>query len=131
MKGSSRGPEETRVLAWLLDPSEPAMRYLASRDLMNPRPSERSLEQLRAEVSRHGWAANILAEQREQTWWATKKTCYTPKFRSTIWQLQVLADLDVLEQHGREILVVGVPARRPVAVEREAKTRWMYLLTHG
>ncbi len=101
MKGSSRGPEETRVLAWLLDPSEPAMRYLASRDLMNPRPSERSLEQLRAEVSRHGWAANILAEQREQTWWATKKTCYTPKFRSTIWQLQVLADLGLDRRDDR------------------------------
>jgi len=81
------------VLAWLLEPSEPAIRYLASRDLVRPRPSERSLARLRAEVPRRGMAAKILARQKERTYWATKKTCYVPKFSSTIWQLQVLADL--------------------------------------
>ena len=38
--------------------------------------------------------------------------------------------LDVLEQHAREVLVVRVPARGPVAVEGEAESRRMYLLTH-
>lgn len=81
------------VISWLLDPREPSMRYLSSRDLLQPRPSQKTLERLRADVPSRGWAAKILAGQREKTWWVTRKTCYQPKFRSTIWQLQVLADL--------------------------------------
>src|SRR3972149_11763028 len=75
------------------DPGEPSMRYLTSRDLLEPRTSERKLEKLRLPIPRRGWAAKILAGQQERTWWVTKKTCYQPKFRSTIWRLQVLADL--------------------------------------
>lgn len=96
----ARDPHDP-VLAWLLEPSEPAMRYLASRDLVTPRLSERTLARLRADVPKRGWAATILAKQRETTWWATKKTGYVPKFRSTIWQLQVLADLGVTRRDKR------------------------------
>ena len=89
------------VLAWLVEPSEPAMRYLASRDLLRPRLSERSLARLEAEIPERGWAARILTRQRDRTWWATKKTCYRPKFTSTIWQLQVLADFGLSRRDER------------------------------
>ena len=52
------------VIAWLLDPSEPAMSYPASRDLVTPRPGEWTLARLRAQVPKAGWAAAILARQR-------------------------------------------------------------------
>ncbi|MFA5896721.1 MAG: prenyltransferase/squalene oxidase repeat-containing protein [Thermoplasmata archaeon] len=97
MSSKPAGP----VLAWLLEPREPAMRYLASRHLLRPRPSPRSLERLRAAVPRKGWASAILARQREKTWWATKRSCYVPKYRSTIWQLQVLADLGLSRRDER------------------------------
>jgi hypothetical protein len=77
------------------------MRYLASRDLAVPRPGERALSRLRAEVPRSGWAARILARQKGRTYWATRRTCYGPKFRSTIWQLQVLADLGLSRRDDR------------------------------
>jgi len=86
---------EDHVLTWLLERKEPSIRYLASRDLTVPRPSERALRYLRARVTEDGWAKRILSRQKEKTWWATDKTCYAPKFKSTIWQLQVLADLGV------------------------------------
>ncbi len=89
------------VLAWLLEPSQPAMRYLASRDLVQPRPSERSLAALRGAIPGAGMAKAILSRQKERTWWATKNTCYGPKFRSTIWQLQVLADLGMSRRDER------------------------------
>lgn len=89
------------VMAWLLEPSEPSMRYLASRDLLRSRPGEATLARLRASVPRAGWAARVLAQQRERTWWATKRTGYTPKFRSTIWQLQILADLGLERRDER------------------------------
>ncbi len=89
------------VLDWLLEPEEPAMRYLTSRDLLTPRPGERALVGLRAEVPTRGWAAKILSRQTAKTYWATKKTCYGPKFTSTIWQLQVLADLGLTRRDAR------------------------------
>jgi len=90
-----------RVMAWLLDPSEPSIRYLASRDLLEPRPSSRRLHRLRDQVSRGGWAADILSRQREATWWARKDTCYWPKMRGTFWQLELLADLGVMREDRR------------------------------
>jgi hypothetical protein len=94
-------PASREVLDWLLDPSEPAMRYLASRDLLDPRPSDRVLARLRAEVSKRGWAARSFARQKAKTYWSTEKTCYLPKFSSTIWQLQVLADLGLFRRDER------------------------------
>ena len=93
--------ESENVIEWLLDPSEPSMRFLTSRDLLTPEPSERVLGRLRKNIGDRGWAFEILARQREKTWWATKKTCYRPKFRSTIWQLQVLADLGLTKEDVR------------------------------
>lgn len=92
---------EDHVLAWLLEKEEPSIRYLASRDLIVPRPSGRTLRDLRAKVTEGGWAKSILSRQKEKTWWATDKTCYGPKFKSTIWQLQVLADLGASRKNER------------------------------
>jgi len=92
---------EDPTLTWLLEPSEPAMQYLASRDLVHPRPSTRSLAALRGRVASTGWAEKILHRQRARTYWATKRTCYLPKFTSTIWQLQVLADLGLTRTDDR------------------------------
>lgn len=89
------------VLDWLLDPSEPAMRYLVSRDLLSPRPGDRALGRLRADVAKGSWAAKIFTRQKAKTYWATKKACYIPKFTATIWQLQVLADLGLSRRDER------------------------------
>ncbi len=89
------------VISWLRNTAEPAMRYLCSRDLLEPRPSQKELERLQANVPDSGWAAKILGGQREKTWWVTNKTCYVPKFRSTIWRLQVLADLGLTSKDER------------------------------
>src|SRR5882672_3253342 len=86
-------PATRDILEWLLDPSEPAMRYLASRDLLSPRPSERALARLQAEVPTGAWATKIFARQKAKTYWVKKRACYVPKFTATIWQLQVLADM--------------------------------------
>lgn len=89
------------VLGWLLDPSEPAMQYLATRDLVHPRPSDWKLARLRAEIPSRGWAMKIFARQKAKTYWATKRACYVPKFTATIWQLQVLADLGITRRDER------------------------------
>ena len=90
-----------RVIDWLLEPTEPSIRYLTARDLLGPRRGNPTLSKLHSTIPKRGWAARILSLQKEKTWWATKKTCYVPKFRSTIWQLLVLADLGLTRQDER------------------------------
>src|SRR5688572_18239857 len=45
--------------------------------------------------------------------------------------LEKLADLQILEQHAGEVPAVGVPLRRPVAVQREAEPDRVDFLTHA
>jgi hypothetical protein len=89
------------LLDWLLDPSEPAMRYLASRDLVSPPPAKSTLTRLATKIPNRGWATKFLARQKAKTYWATKKSCYLPKFGATIWRLQVLADLGLSRRDER------------------------------
>lgn len=89
------------VIAWLLQPEEPAVRYLASRDLVRPRPSRRTLERLRSDIPSRGWAAAILSRQQERTWWGRADTCYWPRTIGTYWSLAVLGDLGLTRDDER------------------------------
>jgi len=86
------------------------MRYLASRDLVRPRPSERTLARLRAEIPNRGWATKILARQKAKTYWVTKRACYGPKFTATIWQRSL--NLSSSRAALRMFLPIMVPAVR-------------------
>lgn len=88
-------------MAWLLEPSQPSVRYLASRDLLRPRPRPDALARLRRAIPDRGWAAAILARQSERTWWERKDTCYWPRQRGTYWCLAVLADLGLTREDER------------------------------
>src|SRR5690606_15859116 len=44
--------------------------------------------------------------------------------------LEVFANANVLAQHATESLVVRIPARTPVTVDREAEANWMNFLSH-
>ncbi len=90
-----------RVMGWLLEPVEPAMVYLASKDLLARRPSADAIESLRAKILRSGWAAAILARQREGVWWGRKDTCYWPRTVGTYWCLAVLSDLGLTREDER------------------------------
>ena len=93
--------KDRRVIAWLLEADEPAMRYLASRDLVLPKPSPQRLGELRRDISSRGWTAAILARQKERTWWGRKDTCYWPRTDGTYWCLAVLADLGMVREDER------------------------------
>jgi hypothetical protein len=89
------------VLAWLLDPREPSMRYLASRDLLGPRPSDAAIARLRSDVPTRGWAKAILDRQRAGTYWGRPTNGYLPYYSASIWHLQVLADLGMTRKDLR------------------------------
>ena len=89
------------VLEWLLEPSEPSVRYRTLIDLQGVAPDDPEVVEARRQIGRIGWAAGIFAEQRPDGYWESSERTYRPKYRSTNWRLLVLADLGVPGDHPR------------------------------
>lgn len=81
------------TLDWLLDPAEPAVRYLALRDLVQRPADDAELREARRVAYREGPIAAILAEMHPDGSWLKPGPGYTPKYRSTVWAVLLLAQL--------------------------------------
>jgi hypothetical protein len=80
-------------LAWLLETSEPGVRYLALRDLLDCAPDDPELRAARREAHTKGPIASILAEMNSAGYWAKPGPGYNPKYTSTVWAMILLAQL--------------------------------------
>src|SRR2546428_7925587 len=89
------------VSRWLLEDNEPSSQCFTLTELMGQDKQDASVRKARERIGREGWAANIFAKQKENTYWENKKSGYIPKFTSTGWQLAVLADLGVSSEDPR------------------------------
>lgn len=104
------------VVAWLLDPSQPAVRYRALTELVGLPESEPSVREARADIPRRGWAAEILAARDPGGWWVQSQDLYRPKYTSTHWRLLVLSDLGLTRANEAiasscELWMRGTPMR--------------------
>jgi hypothetical protein len=85
------------AIDWLLEPSQPAARYLAMRDLLEGT-SRADLDEARRAITSKGWVADILSEQKPGGYWVDEKKLYRPKYISTNWMLLTLSDLGVTRE---------------------------------
>jgi hypothetical protein len=85
-----------KVLDWLMEEDQPAIRYLALRDLIGA--SGRELGEARRAVVERGWVKDILEQQTPMGVWVGSDSLYTPKYLSTNWMLLILADLGVTKE---------------------------------
>jgi hypothetical protein len=91
-----------RVLRWLLEEEQPAVRYRALVELLDRSESDPEVRRARSRTGRVGWAAEQLADQQPQGYWERREPrnvaewvdfLYHPPFRSTNWRALVLAEL--------------------------------------
>src|SRR5512139_2517543 len=80
-------------LPWLLEPENPAIRYLALRDLLDNPAGDDELEQARLAAHTSGPIAAVLAEMRPAGYWVKSGPGYTPCYRSTDWAVIALAQM--------------------------------------
>jgi hypothetical protein len=97
---SRTGPGQATV-DWLLESSQPSIRYLTLTSLLHRAPSDPEVLATRSEVPRVGWAAELLASQLPSGVWAPEEDPYRPKYRSTHWKMLVLSDLGVTRDDPR------------------------------
>ncbi|MGD2253391.1 MAG: hypothetical protein PVF70_10815 [Anaerolineales bacterium] len=82
------------VLAWLLQSSNPSVRYLTLRELLAQPEEHAKVQQARRAIMQQGTVPAILALQHPEGWWGRLNVTYKPlMYRSTVWQLMFLAEL--------------------------------------
>jgi len=101
-RGLARHPEEARVLEWLLEEDQPAVRYRALVDLLGRKETDPEVRSTRSKISRVGWAYDQLRRQGPKGFWEAHEPrnvkewiefLYFPVFGATNWRALVLSDL--------------------------------------
>jgi hypothetical protein len=82
-----------RVLEWLLEPEQPSVRYRTLTELLDRPQSDPDVRVARRAIPTTGWVAEILSERNPAGWWVNEESLYTPKYRSTNWNLLALSEL--------------------------------------
>ena len=86
-------PARPDVIAWLLAADEPAVRHATLTGLLGEPPEAPEVEAARRAIMTEGAVPRILAAQGDDGHWGGPGRFYTDKYRGTVWQLIVLAEL--------------------------------------
>src|SRR6266705_1735758 len=97
----TRATSAKKVLDWLLEENQPAVRYLALKQLAGKTEDDPDVRAARRAIAKTGWAAEILAKQNPDGWWAGEQSLYQPKYLSTNWMLLILSDLGLTKEDPR------------------------------
>ncbi|MFB0537089.1 MAG: nitrogen fixation protein NifH [Anaerolineae bacterium] len=99
-------------IPWLLelDPNNPGARYFALRDLLDQPEDDPEVREARAAIMTTGPVPAILDAQSPDGYWVKPGSGYAPKYRGTVWQIILLAELgadptDERVQRGCEYLL--------------------------
>ena len=78
---------------WLLEPDNPSVRYFALTDLLEKPETDPEVTAARHEIMQTGKVPKILDKQTPQGYWEAPDKFYTAKYKGTVWQLIILAQL--------------------------------------
>jgi squalene cyclase len=89
------------VMHWLLEDSQPSIKYLVLTQLLGRTESDPDVRSARELLTHRGWAAEILSKQYPDGWWVSGKSLSRPKYTATYWMLLILSDLGVTKEEPR------------------------------
>ena len=99
---ASTDERDARILQWLLEKDQPAVRYYALLNLLDRKVADPEVQNARSRIGRVGWAAEQLRQQGPKGFWEPREPrnvsewvdfLYFPPFLSTNWRALVLSDL--------------------------------------
>ncbi len=78
---------------WLLGKDNPSVRYFALTKILGKDENDPEVKEAKEEIMKAGIVPQILALQASEGWWENPKRFYTAKYKGTVWQLIILAEL--------------------------------------
>ncbi len=78
---------------WLLEEDNPSVRYFALTELLNKPQTDKEVQEAKKAIMNVGLVPKILAKQNGDGSWETPTAFYTAKYKGTVWQLIILAEL--------------------------------------
>ncbi len=83
------------VVDWLLEPEQPAVRYRTLTELLGRPAADPEVRAARSAIPNVGFVPTLMEGRRKDGGWSADRTLYVPKYLSTNWRMNVLADLGV------------------------------------
>ncbi len=78
---------------WLLETDNPSVRYFALTDVLDKSENDSEVKKAKGEIMEVGVVPKILAKQKDEGFWEAPESFYTAKYKGTVWQLIILAEL--------------------------------------
>jgi hypothetical protein len=79
--------------AWLLEKNDPSVRYFTLTEIQAKRENDSEVRKAKDEIMKVGLVPDILARQNNEGCWEAPNRFYTAKYKGTVWQLMILAEL--------------------------------------
>jgi hypothetical protein len=86
---------------WLLEKDNPSVRYFALSQILDTPESSSEVQEAKKEIMVAGVVPKILAKQNTGGYWEAPDKFYTAKYKGTVWQLIILAELGADGQDER------------------------------
>jgi hypothetical protein len=91
-----KNPEQftdRQTIDWLLEKKDPSVKYFTLVRLFNRSISDPEVIMTREELMTTGLVPAILSKQEDGGFWGAPERFYTDKYRGTVWQMMILAEL--------------------------------------
>jgi hypothetical protein len=93
--------QPTNLDSWLLQPSNPSIRYLALRHLLGRGEGDADVREAHVAIAESAIVRRIFSKQSPEGYWGDPASPYLPKYKSTYWTLMVLGFLGLSRDDDR------------------------------
>ncbi len=87
--------------AWLLEKDNPSVRYFTLHDILDKSEANQEVKEAKQSIMETGLVPAILSKQEKEGYWGDPKSFYTDKYKGTVWQLMILAELGADESNEK------------------------------
>lgn len=80
------------TIEWLLSEENPSVRYFTMTKLLEKEDADNEVAKAKSNIMQMGIVPQIIAQQKENSYWGSPSRFYHAKYTGTVWQLMILAE---------------------------------------